>query len=57
MNVLIEALTESWLFKGFGEGDLSKLLGGTRYRVSSFTRDQVIALEGDDASSVGIVLE
>ena len=57
MIELIETLRESALFKGFGNADLSKLLAGTRYRVSAYSKDQVIALEGDDASSVGIVLE
>lgn len=57
MNELIETLRESTLFKGFGNEDLSRLLAGIGYRVSAYSRDQVIALEGDDASSVGIVLE
>ena len=57
MNELIETLRESTLFKGFGNADMSRLLAGTRYRVSAYSRNQVIALEGDDASSVGIVLE
>jgi CRP-like cAMP-binding protein len=57
MNELIETLRESTLFKGFGNADMSRLLAGTRYRVSAYSRNQVLALEGDDASSVGIVLE
>lgn len=57
MNELIETLRESDLFKGFGNADLSRLLAGTGYRISAYSRDQVIALEGDNASSVGIVLE
>jgi CRP-like cAMP-binding protein len=57
MKALVSTLCRSALFKGFGEEDLSKLLEGIRHSVSSFSRDQVVALEGDYASSVGIVLE
>ncbi|MBA1336841.1 MAG: hypothetical protein HPY66_3277 [Firmicutes bacterium] len=54
---LKKALSECQLFNKFTEIEISDMLVNTRYRINAYSRDQVIAIEGDPASSIGIVLE
>lgn len=54
---LKKALSECQLFNKFAEAEISDMLVNTRYRINEYSRDQVIAIEGDPASSIGIVLD
>ncbi len=57
MYELKETLGSSRLFKGFHQNEIYDMLLHTQYRTSSFIKGQVVALEGEHASSIGIVLE
>jgi CRP-like cAMP-binding protein len=54
---LKRALTASQLFSNFTEREISNMLVNTKYKIESYSKDQVIAIEGEVASSMGIVLE
>lgn len=57
MNELAEALYTSPLFKGFGKTKITDLLLHIRYKVTDYSKDRIIALEGENASSIGVIIE
>lgn len=57
MYDLKKALAASPLFKNFTEKDISDMLVYTNYKISSFSKNQTIAIEGDPITSIGIILE
>lgn len=53
----VSLLSKSILFKDFKEELIEELLKDINYRISKFSKGEVIALEGDNISGIGIVLE
>ncbi|MCY6485577.1 Crp/Fnr family transcriptional regulator [Clostridium aestuarii] len=57
MKSIIYNLKFSKLFNAFTEEQLQQILNNINYKITSFNKDQVIAVEGDPISSIGIVLD
>lgn len=57
MEKHINKLLESNLFINVNEEDLIKTLKQTPYSVTIYNKDEIIAIEGDDCNSLGIILE
>jgi len=47
MNKLIKALGTSRLFVGYDETEISDMLLHTRYKSASYSKNRIIALEGE----------
>jgi len=56
MDAIIKALQCSELFKGFSSNDIQAMLQSTPYSLISFGKNQVIAVEGEACSSIGIII-
>lgn len=54
---LVSLLSKSILFKDFKEELIEELLKDINYRISKFSKGEVIALEGDHISGIGIILD
>ncbi|RKD28797.1 Crp/Fnr family transcriptional regulator [Thermohalobacter berrensis] len=50
-------LSKSSLFKGLDEKSISDIIEKINYKVNKFSKNQTIAIEGDDCKSIGIVLK
>lgn len=50
-------LRTSPLFRNFAEENILQILKTIEYKITSFDKDQMIALEGQDLTSIGIVIE
>ncbi len=57
MYNLKKSLQTSCLFKDFTEKDITNMLIETRYKITDFAKDEIIAIEGDQISHIGIILE
>lgn len=56
MKDLINVLKQCILMKGFLDNDIEELLKNINYSINSFSKGEIIALEGSNCSSIGIVL-
>ncbi|MBI6872605.1 Crp/Fnr family transcriptional regulator [Clostridium aciditolerans] len=56
MKDLISILKQCILMKSFSEDDIEELLKNINYSVNSYSKGEIIALEGSNCSSIGIVL-
>ncbi|MCX7748316.1 MAG: Crp/Fnr family transcriptional regulator [Clostridia bacterium] len=52
-----EILKKCVLFRNFSDEEIAKTLKNINTKVASYLKDQVIALEGDQCTSIGVVLE
>lgn len=57
MKDLINVLKQCILMKGFKENDIEELFKSISYSINSFSKGEIVALEGSDCSSIGIVLK
>lgn len=57
MERYIEELSKCILFKGVEKEDILSILGKISYRIEKYKKGQVIAIEGDDCHSLGIILK
>ena len=57
MEEHVHKLLKSSLFSGVNEQDLVHTFEKTPYKVINYNKDQIIAIEGDDCHSLGIILE
>ncbi|KYH29437.1 MULTISPECIES: Crp/Fnr family transcriptional regulator [Clostridium] len=57
MEYIYNALKSCSLFSGFNEEEAISTLSNTNYKISSYKKGEIIALEDDPISSIGIVLE
>lgn len=57
MKNIGERLAFCTLFKDFTTEETSKILSATNYKIAKYKRGEVIALEDDPISSIGIILE
>lgn len=53
----LESLASCLLFRSLKQIEISELLKTVSYHVKSYKKGEVIALEGDDCHSLGIILE
>lgn len=56
MNTLYNQLLQSNLFEGFTIKDIEILMKDLKYHIKSYSKGEIIALEGEEAKEVGIVL-
>lgn len=56
MRHLRHKLRKCHLFEGFEERELYRLLEGLRYRIATFSRGQVLAVEGAPCSHMAVIL-
>lgn len=57
LDHIIDNLSESPLFKSMENHEILDLLKSVPYGISSYEKDEIIALEGSDCSSLGIILQ
>jgi CRP-like cAMP-binding protein len=57
MHQYTEALRKCSVFSGIDEKLLVEILNTVNARITSYSKNQTIAFEGDECSSIGIVLE
>lgn len=57
MEKYIQQLTRCVLFRGMDKEQIVNILKKTSYQIISYNKDEVIAIEGDDCHSIGIILE
>ncbi|HLS53538.1 MAG TPA: Crp/Fnr family transcriptional regulator, partial [Tissierellaceae bacterium] len=57
MEKYLEQLASSLLFKSIEKSKIPKILKTIPYTVKSYKKDEVIAVEGEDCHSLGIILE
>jgi CRP-like cAMP-binding protein len=57
MKKYIEKLLKCVLFKDIKEEDIINLLEKTSYKVVNYNKDELIAIEGEDCHSLGIILK
>jgi CRP/FNR family transcriptional regulator, dissimilatory nitrate respiration regulator len=57
MNDLETALATSALFQGFSDGELADLIRGLAPRRRDYTKDEVVAVEGEECLSIGIIVQ
>ena len=57
MKKYIEKLLKCVLFKDIKEEDIINLLEKTSYKVINYNKDELIAIEGEDCHSLGIILK
>ncbi|WP_039763565.1 Crp/Fnr family transcriptional regulator [Caldicellulosiruptor sp. F32] len=50
-------LSKTKLFKGIEENDIERLLCGCSLVQKSFEKDEIIAFEGDECTSIGLILD
>lgn len=56
MDKYIDSLSKAILFKNIDKSLISKLVADLDYRISNYKKDHIIAIEGDDCLSLGIIL-
>lgn len=56
MELYIKNLLDCVLFKSLNDSDIKNVLNSVNYHVKSFSSEEVIAIEGNDCNSVGIIL-
>lgn len=56
MEKYIDKLAKCILFKGVEKEDIINNLSKIPYKIETYKKDQVIAIEGDDCNSLGIIL-
>lgn len=57
MKKHLKSLSNCVLFKGINESRIEEILGLISYTVKDYEKNSIIAIEGDDCSSLGIILE
>ena len=57
MKEYLNSLSKSVLFKSLGNSEILDVLNKSVYNVESYSSNEIIAIEGDDCHSLGIVLE
>nr|WP_300002854.1 Crp/Fnr family transcriptional regulator [Tissierella sp.] len=60
MNVLqkyLKSLSNCVLFKGMKEDRIDEILSLIDYTINDYKKNEIIAIEGDDCNSLGIILE
>jgi CRP-like cAMP-binding protein len=57
MNNILSILKDCIIFKNFDEHSINTVLNEIEYNINSYSKDQYIAIEGDDCLSIGIILE
>lgn len=55
MNIY-DQLLESDLFNGFKVVEIESMLNNLKYKINKYTKDEMIAVEGEEIKAVGIVL-
>ncbi|MBU5256276.1 Crp/Fnr family transcriptional regulator [Tissierella praeacuta] len=56
MNKYLESLNKSILFRNLSKDEINHLISTVPYNISNYKKDDVIAIEEDDCSSLGIIL-
>lgn len=56
MEKYLKYLTQCVLFKTLGESEIENILKSLPYTIKKHEKDEVIAVEGDDCHSLGIIL-
>lgn len=56
MNNLTDILKNCVIFKNFNEEDIKTLLAKIDYKICSYLKDETIAIEGDNCSSIGVII-
>lgn len=57
MNNIFFILSKCILFKDFDEKCIEKILKNINYKVKDYKKDEIIAIEGDACSTIGIILD
>ncbi|MCS4522207.1 hypothetical protein JTS97_11770 [Clostridium botulinum] len=57
MKNIFFILSKCILFKDFEEKCIEKILKNINYKVKDYKKDEVIAIEGDACSTIGIILD
>lgn len=57
MQHLLESLKNTFLFKNIHEESLKELLTTISYKVTEYSKDQLIALEGDPCNTIGVIIK
>lgn len=57
MDKYVEQLSKSPLFKSIPREEIINILGKISYEVNIYNKGEIIAIEGDDCHSLGIILE
>jgi len=57
MEKYIDELSKCVLFKGLEKNEIMDILNKVTYRIEKYKKGQVIAIEGDDCNSLGIILK
>lgn len=57
MDKYVEQLSKSPLFKSIPREEIINILGEISYEVNIYNKGEIIAIEGDDCHSLGIILE
>jgi CRP-like cAMP-binding protein len=57
VEYLYRQLQKSKLFKDLSEDNIQNLLSNIPYQLKSYSKEEVVAFEGDDCSQLGMVLE
>ncbi|WP_251861915.1 Crp/Fnr family transcriptional regulator [Clostridium sp. Marseille-Q2269] len=57
MNNIFSILSKCILFKNFQEKFIEKILENINYKVKDYEKNEIIAIEGDACSSIGIILD
>ncbi len=56
MDDVFKMLNKCILFKGFSTENIENMINSINYRIKSFNKGEVVAMEGSDCSSIGIVI-
>lgn len=57
MKKYLKSLSKCILFKDIEEVKIEEILNSMTYNISTYEKDSIIAIEGDDCNSLGIILE
>ncbi|EOD00551.1 Crp/Fnr family transcriptional regulator [Caldisalinibacter kiritimatiensis] len=57
MDNIEKILTKCFLFKGLSEKHIVKLLQNINYQIKTFSKNETIAIEGENCNSIGIVIK
>ena len=56
MKKYLDSLNKSILFRNLNKDEINDLISVVSYSISNYQKDDVIAIEGDDCNSLGIIL-
>lgn len=56
MKKYLDSLNKSILFRNLNKDQINDLISVVSYSISNYQKDDVIAIEGDDCNSLGIIL-